>query len=84
MEPTQRVTPHFQDELAQLKERLLVMAGEAEEQLRLSMQALTDRDHDLADRVLTGDMSINSLHLEIDERCFKLLALHQPVGSHSS
>ena len=81
MEPTQRVTPHFQDELAQLKERLLVMAGEAEEQLRLSMQALTDRDHDLADRVLTGDASINSLHLEIDERCFKLLALHQPVAT---
>jgi len=77
----QPTTRHFQEELEQLKERLLVMAGAAEEQVRASVQALVDRDHALAERVLTGDEPINTLHLEIDERCFTLLALHQPMAS---
>lgn len=73
--------PHFQDDLDHLKERLLVMAGAAEEQVRASVQSLVDRDHRLAERVLAGDDSINRLHIEIDERCFQLLALHQPVAT---
>ena len=34
----------------------------------------------LVDRVLGGDVPINQLHIEIDSRCFKLLALHQPMA----
>ena len=33
------------------------------------------------DRVLYGDEPINELHIEIDNRCFKLLALHQPMAT---
>ncbi len=77
----QPLTPHFRDELKHLKERLLVMAGAAEEQVRDAMRALVDRDHALAERVLTGDGVINQLHIEIDERCFQLLALHQPMAT---
>ena len=73
--------PHLQDDLDQLKERLLVMAGVVEEQVRASVQSLVDRDHGLAERVLAGDDPVNRLHIEIDERCFQLLALHQPVAT---
>jgi phosphate transport system protein len=31
--------------------------------------------------VLHGDEPINALHIEVDERCFKLLALHQPMAA---
>jgi phosphate transport system protein len=31
--------------------------------------------------VLHGDEPINELHVEIDNRCFKLLALHQPMAT---
>lgn len=81
MDAPQNLTPHFQDELAHLKERLLVMAGAAEEQVRDSIRALVDRDHAMAERVLTGDDVINQLHIEVDERCFQLLALHQPLAT---
>ena len=76
-----RATRHFEEELEHLKERLLVMAGAAEEQVRAAVQSLVDRDDAMAEQVLTGDDPINQLHLEIDERCFQLLALHQPVAT---
>jgi phosphate transport system protein len=76
----ERIVPHFQDELEQLKTRLLEMGGLAEERVRSSVQALVDRDAALVERVLRGDDAINQLHIEIDDRCFKLLALHQPMA----
>jgi phosphate transport system protein len=71
---------HFQEELEQLKTRLLEMGGLAEEQVRLAMQGLVERDRELLDRVLTGDGPVNALHIEIDQRCFTLLALYQPMA----
>jgi len=71
---------HFQDELEQLKTRLLEMGGLAEEQVRLAVKGLVQRDRDLIARVLTGDDPLNALHIEVDNRCFTLLALHQPMA----
>jgi phosphate transport system protein len=71
---------HFQEELEQLKTRLLEMGGLAEEQVRLAMQGLVERDRELLDRVLTRDGPVNALHIEIDQRCFTLLALYQPMA----
>jgi phosphate transport system protein len=73
-------TRHFAEELAELNHRLLVMGDLAEERLRAAMQALLDRDRVLMASVIQGDEAINRLHLEIDDRCFKLLALHQPMA----
>jgi phosphate transport system protein len=80
MEPVERVSRHFQEELEQLKTRLLEMGGIAEEQVRLAVKALVDRDRDLVERVLHGDEPLNALHIEIDGRCFTLLALYQPMA----
>jgi phosphate transport system protein len=76
----ERYIPHFQDELEQLKTRLLEMGGLAEDRLRLSIKSLVDRDLAAVEKVLSGDAAINQLHIEIDDRCFKLLALHQPMA----
>jgi phosphate transport system protein len=76
----ERIVPHFQEELEQLKTRLLEMGGLAEERVRSAVQALVERDAARVERVLTGDTPINHLHIEIDNRCFKLLALHQPMA----
>jgi phosphate transport system protein len=82
MERVERVTRHFQEELEQLKTRLLEMGGLAEERVRLAVKGLVDRDHDLIDEVLIGgDEPVNKLHIEIDNRCFKLLALYQPMAA---
>lgn len=71
---------HFQDELEQLKARLLAMGGLAEDRVRTAMRGLTEGDQAALDRVITGDDAINQLHVEIDDRCVKLLALHQPMA----
>src|SRR5262245_24651820 len=80
-EPVERVVRHFQDELDQLKNRLLEMGGLAEEEVRLAIKGLVDRDHDIIERVLVGDEPLNALHIEIDNRCFMLLALFQPMAA---
>ncbi len=79
-EPAERHARHFQDELEQLKTRLLEMGGLAEEQVRAAVRALVDRDREAIERVLQSDEPINKLHIEIDGRCFTLLALHQPMA----
>jgi phosphate transport system protein len=80
MEPAHRITRHFQEQLQTVKERLLQMGGLAEESVRMAVHALVERDADLVDRVIEADHPINQLHLEIDQRCFTLLALHQPMA----
>jgi phosphate transport system protein len=72
--------PHFQEELDRLKARLLEMGGMAEDRVRSAVKALVDRDITLVDTVIDGDGPINQLHIEIDGRCVKLLALHQPMA----
>jgi len=81
MEPVGRVVRHFQDELEQLQARLLEMGGLAEENVRLAVKGLVDRDRELIDRVLAGDEPVNALHIEIDGRCFTLFALYQPMAA---
>jgi phosphate transport system protein len=81
MEPVERVVRHSQEELEQLKTRLLEMGGLAEEHVRLAIKGLVERDRALIDDVLVGDEPLNKLHIEIDGRCFTLLALYQPVAA---
>jgi phosphate transport system protein len=80
VEPIEHARRHFEEELEQLKIRLLHMGGLAEEQVRLAIKALVDRDAALVAHVFQSDAPINALHIEIDERCFTLLALHQPMA----
>jgi phosphate transport system protein len=76
----ERVVRHFQEELEQLKNRLLEMGGLAEERVRTAVDGLVSRDLTLVQQVLQGDGPINQLHIEVDNRCFMLLALHQPMA----
>jgi phosphate transport system protein len=77
----QRGVPHFREELEALQGRLLEMGGLAEERVRAAVQGLVSRDTGITDSVLRGDEPINALHIEVDERCFRLLALHQPMAT---
>ena len=72
---------HFQQELGALKERLLSMGGLAEDRVRTAMQGLVERDAHLIEDALNGDVPVNTLHIEIDDLCLKLLALHSPMAA---
>jgi phosphate transport system protein len=69
---------HLDVELSDLKKKLLLMGGAVESQLQDVWHALTERNSDLAIRVVGNDLYINNLDLEIDETCLRLLALHHP------
>jgi len=77
---TDQRSQHFANELDQLKERLVTMAGLAEERLRLALTGLVERRPPLLADVIAGDARINNLQIEIDDRCLKLIALQHPVA----
>ena len=72
---------HFDQELADLKEALLRMAGLAEQSVAQSLKALVERDNSLAKKVDADDAVLDRLEVEIDNRCIKLLALRQPTAT---
>ena len=76
-----RPVRHFQEELDAMQSRLLEMGGLAEERVRAAIEGLSSRDTGLIERVMHGDEPVNRLHIEVDERCFRLLALHQPMAT---
>lgn len=80
MDDNRQDVRHFEGELALLKDRLLEMAGLAEERVRAVMHGLVERDVPEIDHVLAGDDPLNQLQREIDDRAFKLLALQQPMA----
>lgn len=65
---------HFDHELNALKQRLLTMASHAEAAVNQSVQALTNRDLDLALRVKENDSMIDQFEIEIDDLAIQLLA----------
>ena len=75
-----RSVRHFEEELGTLQTRLLQMGGLAEERVRVAVHGLMTRDVAQIDRIVAGDEPLNQLHVEIDDRCFRLLALYQPMA----
>ena len=63
-----------------LRDRLLLLGGEAETALRRAMQSLVERDSDLAREVLRHDDEIDQLELEIDRLSVDIFALQTPVA----
>lgn len=71
---------HFDEELKELKEKILRMGGLVEDQIRGSIRALTERDSTLARQIIENDLRVNALDVDVDEDCLRLLALHQPAA----
>jgi len=71
---------HVDDELEALKGRLVVMGRLAEQQVQDALNALVAGDRKALGQVLEGDHVLNELQFEIDDSCFTLLALQQPVA----
>jgi phosphate transport system protein len=72
---------HFEEELQGLKNRLLTMGALVEERVHQAVRALIDRQLEEAEQVIRSDQDVNTLQIEIDDRCLKLLALQQPIAT---
>ncbi|MFH0788512.1 MAG: phosphate signaling complex protein PhoU [Pseudomonadota bacterium] len=70
----------FEDELTELKVKILKMGSLVEEVIGQAIQALVERDSELARKVIESDARINTYDVEIDEECIRLIALRQPTA----
>jgi phosphate transport system protein len=71
---------HFEQDLEELKQRLLWMASLAERSVHQAVHAVLDSDQSLAETVLQEEDAINEMQIEIDDRVQRLLALQQPMA----
>ncbi|MDD5436877.1 MAG: phosphate signaling complex protein PhoU [Candidatus Omnitrophica bacterium] len=71
---------HLDQELKELNKDILKMGCYAEEAIYRSIEALKNRDEDLARSVISNDGNIDKLELDIDERCIDLIARYQPMA----
>ena len=71
---------HFEQELQDLKGKILRMGSLVEEQVQGALRALTERDSDLARKIIANDRLVNTLDVEVDEESLRLLALQQPAA----
>ncbi len=70
----------FHQSLDDLKEKLLVMAGMAEQAIQRSIEAYRTRDLSICELVFRAEPSINRLEREIDQMALDLLAMEQPMA----
>lgn len=70
----------FDKELKELKEKLLYMGTIVEKMIELAIRGLIERNKELSQEVFKHEKEINMLHIDVDELCIKLIALHQPTA----
>jgi len=78
-----RQTPRrrqLQDDLDELQELLVDMAGRVEEIIRISTTAVLERDPSAAEVIKRADDDVDDLEVEIDERVMEVLALQSPMA----
>ncbi len=76
----QHIVRAFDEELARLTSTIVEMGGLAERQVADAVRALSERDVDLAARVIETDKEVDALEERIDQDVIKLLALRQPMA----
>ncbi len=70
----------FHKSLDDLKEKLLVVAGMAEQSIQRAVEAYRTRDLSICDLVDRSEMAINRMEREIDQMALDLLAMEQPMA----
>lgn len=70
----------FEHQLRELKDKLLLMSHHAEKMIADSIRSLVERRPSLADEVIKSDDTMDQLEIEIDNLCYQVLALEQPVA----
>lgn len=72
---------HFDKELSDLKQKLLLMAAKVETLINQAIEALKKKDDALAEGVLAIDKEVDRMEIEIEDQAVSLIALHQPAAA---
>lgn len=71
----------FSEELEKLAADVSSMGGHAETAVSDAMEAVINRDADLAEQVVAGDKRIDEMQRDIEKQIVRLLALRQPMAA---
>jgi len=77
----QHISQRFNEELEDVRSKVLHMGGVVEEQLANALKVLVNDEHSLAAGVMESDAIVNSLEVEIDEECTRIVARRQPAAT---
>jgi len=77
---TEHTNKQFDVDLQRIRTELLQMGGLVEAMVQDGMQALTEGELILVDRVREHEKEVNQLEVDIDERVTQILARHQPTA----
>jgi len=71
---------NLDEEIKRLKKKILILGTMAEESVSGAVKSIGERDANLAEKIIKGDSELDSMDVNIEENCLKVLALYQPVA----
>ena len=74
------ISKRYNEELEDIRNRVLAMGGLVEQQLQDAMASLENQDTGLAASVVENDFRVNAMEVAIDEECNLVLARRQPAA----
>jgi phosphate transport system protein len=80
MSEREHTSKQFEQQLRALKDKLLLMSHHAEKMIADAIRALVERRPSVAEEVIKSDDEMDQLELDVDNQCYEILALEQPVA----
>ena len=80
MEEKRHTSSHYEIELQEIKNGLIYIGALTEKAIQNAMKSLSERDSEMAHKVIKDDDEIDKLDTEMEERCIRILALRQPTA----
>ncbi|PIP81085.1 MAG: phosphate transport system regulatory protein PhoU [Gammaproteobacteria bacterium CG22_combo_CG10-13_8_21_14_all_40_8] len=78
---SQHISKQYNEELEDLREKVLAMGGMVEKQVEDALQSLIDLNVEDAQIIIEKDAQVNMFEVKIDEECTQVLAKRQPAAS---
>ena len=75
------IMKQFDEELEEIRTRLMEMGGKVEQQLQNAIRAISDADSKLAEDVIAEEQHVDEMEVDIDEACILIIARRQPAAS---
>ena len=81
MELGQHISQRYNEELEDIRSKVLKMGGLVESQTEKAVRALLEHNVELAKEVVNSDHLVNEMEVDIDENCTRVIARRQPAAS---
>jgi phosphate transport system protein len=75
------IRTYFHRKLREIQDDILAMGSMVSKNMLRSIDALKNRDIDLANQIIAEDQKVNAKRFEIEEKCIQLMATQQPMAS---